>query len=89
MNSTSPPTRVEIESTNLLADSTISNLYVRAQGSEGLVSRASSTVAGTNDKFGIKKIYATKPAVEEWFMNMQDSNDNEISIPLYHTIQLT
>jgi hypothetical protein len=32
--------------------------------------------AGTNDKFGIKKIYSTKPGGEQWFMNMQDpSND--------------
>jgi len=31
----------------------------------------SSTDAGTNRKFGIKKIYPTKPNGEEWYMNMQ------------------
>jgi hypothetical protein len=36
----------------------------------------SSTDAGTNDKFGIKKIYPTKPGGEEWFMNMQDPNND-------------
>jgi hypothetical protein len=28
--------------------------------------------AGQNDKFGIKKIYASKPGGEQWFMDMQD-----------------
>ncbi|MPZ07166.1 MAG: carbohydrate-binding protein [Nitrososphaeraceae archaeon] len=38
--------------------------------------------AGTNDKFGIKKIYATKSGGEQWFMNMQDpSNDPRTSEP--------
>jgi Big-like domain-containing protein/tectonin-like protein len=32
--------------------------------------------AGTNDKFGIKKIYSTKPGGEQWFMNMQDPNND-------------
>ena len=36
----------------------------------------SSTDTGTNDKFGIKKIYPTKPGGEEWFMNMQDPNND-------------
>jgi hypothetical protein len=36
----------------------------------------SSTDAGTNDKFGINKIYPTKPGGEEWFMNMQDPNND-------------
>jgi len=30
----------------------------------------SSTDTGTNDKFGIKKMYATKSGGEEWYMNM-------------------
>jgi hypothetical protein len=38
--------------------------------------------AGTNDKFGIKKIYSSKPNGEQWFMNMQDpSNDPRTSEP--------
>ena len=38
--------------------------------------------AGTNDQFGIKKIYATKPGGEQWFMNMEDpSNDPRTSEP--------
>jgi Bacterial Ig domain/F5/8 type C domain len=37
--------------------------------------------AGTNDKFGIKKIYSTKPGGEEWFMNMQDPNNDPRSKP--------
>src|ERR687891_368019 len=38
--------------------------------------------AGQNDKFGIKKIYASKPNGEQWFMNMQDpSNDPRTSEP--------
>jgi hypothetical protein len=31
---------------------------------------------GTNDKFGIKKIYPTKPGGEEWYMNMQDPTND-------------
>ena len=38
--------------------------------------------AGTNDKFGIKKIYASKSGGEQWFMNMADpSNDPRTSEP--------
>ena len=37
--------------------------------------------AGTNDEFGIKKIYSTKPGGEEWFMNMQDPNNDPRSSP--------
>ena len=37
--------------------------------------------AGTNDKFGIKKIYSTKPGGEAWFMNMQDPNNDPRSKP--------
>ncbi|MGH9978065.1 MAG: discoidin domain-containing protein [Nitrososphaeraceae archaeon] len=37
--------------------------------------------AGTNDEFGIKKIYSTKPGGEEWFMNMQDPNNDPRSKP--------
>ena len=36
---------------------------------------------GTNDKFGIKKIYSTKPGGEEWYMNMQDPNNDPRSNP--------
>jgi hypothetical protein len=37
---------------------------------------------GTNDKFGIRKIYPTKPGGEEWYMNMQDPrNDPRTSEP--------
>jgi hypothetical protein len=32
--------------------------------------------SGTNDKFGIKKIYPTKPGGEEWYMNMQDPKND-------------
>jgi F5/8 type C domain/Bacterial Ig domain len=39
------------------------------------------TDAGTNDKFGIKKIYSTKPGGEEWYMNMQDPNNDPRSKP--------
>ncbi len=28
------------------------------------------------DKFGIRKIYRTKPGGEEWFMNMQNANSD-------------
>ena len=35
----------------------------------------------TNDKFGIKKIYTTKPGGEEWYMNMQDPNNDPRSNP--------
>jgi hypothetical protein len=31
---------------------------------------------GTNDKFGINKIYPTKPGGEEWYMNMQDPKND-------------
>jgi hypothetical protein len=42
----------------------------------------SSTDGGTNDKFGIKKIYPTKPGGEEWYMNMDDpQNDPRTSEP--------
>jgi hypothetical protein len=41
----------------------------------------SGSDAGTNDKFGIKKIYSTKPGGEEWFMNMQDPNNDPRSKP--------
>jgi hypothetical protein len=42
----------------------------------------SSTDAGTNDKFGIKKIYSTKPSGEEWYMNMDNpQNDPRTSEP--------
>jgi hypothetical protein len=41
----------------------------------------SGSDAGTNDKFGIKKIYSTKPGGEEWYMNMQDPNNDPRSIP--------
>ncbi|MGH9986122.1 MAG: hypothetical protein ACRD8W_19440, partial [Nitrososphaeraceae archaeon] len=37
--------------------------------------------AGTNDEFGIKKIYSTKPGGEEWYMNMQDPNNDPRSNP--------
>jgi F5/8 type C domain/Bacterial Ig domain len=37
--------------------------------------------AGTNDKFGIKKIYSTKAGGEEWYMNMQDPNNDPRSKP--------
>jgi hypothetical protein len=37
--------------------------------------------AGTNDGFGIKKIYSTKPGGEEWYMNMQDPNNDPRSSP--------
>ncbi|MGH9984399.1 MAG: discoidin domain-containing protein, partial [Nitrososphaeraceae archaeon] len=38
--------------------------------------------AGQNDEFGIKKIYASKPEGEQWFMNMADpSNDPRTSEP--------
>ncbi|MGH9913059.1 MAG: hypothetical protein ACRD4W_11495, partial [Nitrososphaeraceae archaeon] len=37
---------------------------------------------GANDKFGIRKIYPTKPVGEEWYMNMQDPrNDPRTSEP--------
>jgi hypothetical protein len=32
--------------------------------------------SGTNDKFGIKKIYPTKSGGEEWYMNMQDPKND-------------
>ncbi|MFZ0555373.1 MAG: Ig-like domain-containing protein, partial [Nitrososphaeraceae archaeon] len=41
----------------------------------------SNTDSGTNDKFGIKKIYPTKPGGEEWYMNMQDPNNDPRSKP--------
>jgi hypothetical protein len=42
----------------------------------------SSTDGGTNDKFGIKKIYPTKPGGEEWYMNTDDlQNDPRTSEP--------
>jgi hypothetical protein len=41
----------------------------------------SESDAGTNDKFGIKKIYSTKPGGEEWYMNMQDPNNDPRSKP--------
>ncbi len=41
----------------------------------------SGSDAGTNDKFGIKKIYSTKPGGEEWYMNMQDPNNDPRSKP--------
>jgi hypothetical protein len=42
----------------------------------------SSTDGGTNDEFGIKKIYPTKPGGEEWYMNMDDpQNDPRTSEP--------
>jgi hypothetical protein len=41
----------------------------------------SGSDSGTNDKFGIKKIYSTKPGGEEWYMNMQDPNNDPRSIP--------
>jgi hypothetical protein len=28
------------------------------------------------DKFGIREIYPSKPGGEEWFMNMQDPNND-------------
>jgi hypothetical protein len=38
--------------------------------------------AGANDKFGIKKIYSTKPGGEEWYMNMQGpENDPRTKTP--------
>jgi hypothetical protein len=37
--------------------------------------------AGTNDKFGIKKIYSTKSGGEEWYMNMQDPTNDPRSNP--------
>ncbi|MGC1135774.1 MAG: discoidin domain-containing protein [Nitrososphaeraceae archaeon] len=37
--------------------------------------------AGTNDEFGIKKIYSTKRGGEQWFMNMQDPNNDPRSSP--------
>ena len=42
---------------------------------------ASNTDSGTNDKFGIKKIYPTKPGGEEWYINMQDPNNDPRSKP--------
>ena len=33
------------------------------------------------DKFGIKEIYPTKPGGEEWFMNMQDPNNDKRTSP--------
>ena len=42
----------------------------------------STSDTGTNDKFGIKKIYPTKSGGEEWYMNMVDpSNDPRTSEP--------
>jgi hypothetical protein len=41
----------------------------------------SGSDAGTKDKFGIKKIYSTKPGGEEWYMNMQDPNNDPRSKP--------
>ncbi len=41
----------------------------------------SNTDSGTNDKFGIKKIYPTKPGGEEWYINMQDPNNDPRSKP--------
>lgn len=32
--------------------------------------------AGQLDKFGIKKIYSSKPGGEQWFMAMQDPNND-------------
>src|ERR687892_219373 len=37
--------------------------------------------AGQNDQFGIKKIYASKPNGEKWFMNMQDPSNAPRSNP--------
>src|ERR671919_783158 len=37
--------------------------------------------AGQNDQFGIKKIYASKPNGEKWFMNMQDPTNDPRSNP--------
>jgi len=38
--------------------------------------------SGTNDQFGIRKIYSSKPGGEQWFMNMQDpTNDPRTSEP--------
>ena len=41
----------------------------------------SSTDAGTNDRFGIKKIYSTKSGGEEWYMNMENPNNDPRSNP--------
>ena len=46
------------------------------RGQRDLSPRCPGPDAGTNDKFGIKKIYPTKPGGEEWFMNMQDPNND-------------
>ena len=54
LNPSRPPTSVENESTNLLANKMISNLQIRAQGSEGLV----STLA-TCDKLPVSAITAS------------------------------
>src|ERR687897_991343 len=37
--------------------------------------------AGQNDQFGIKKIYASKPNGEKWFMNMADPSNDPRSNP--------
>jgi hypothetical protein len=37
--------------------------------------------AGSNDKFGIKKIYPTKPGGEEWYMDMQNPQNDPRSKP--------
>jgi hypothetical protein len=64
-----------------------------ARDSQGATSTTAATVsitvsggggggdAGTNDQFGIKKIYSTKPNGEQWFMNMDDPTDDPRSDP--------
>ena len=37
--------------------------------------------AGTNDQFGLKKIYSTKSDGEQWFMNMEDPENDPRSDP--------
>lgn len=37
--------------------------------------------AGTNDKFGVRKIYPTKPGGREWFVNMNNPTDDPLYVP--------
>src|SRR6478672_8187683 len=41
------------------------------------------------DKFGIKEIYPSKPGGEEWFMNMQDPNNDPRTVKTPHMTKNT
>jgi hypothetical protein len=61
--------------------------YTATDGEKTSVNKATVSImvggsdAGTNDKFGLRKIYPTKPGGEEWYMNMQDPTNDPRSKP--------